>query len=825
MSGDRNKDANEICRKETEAEEDTRLKNWSAWLKKWKNIEGRISEKIEKSPEQLLMRYADSVNNVNEEKLMLQYAKIPTEFDKYRGNPDFWKLPLSLPRRYEHCSQEPDYFAVRTEEERNIAPILELTGTPEYIQNEKNILYGARNIYKKWQDSAYRNEQLKKCASKIKSIVPHKPKFEQLIVVGRKMLSDVPDTVHNDEEITEEGTEHIQLLKVDKSRESLKQAKPSRLSLKINGIDLDPSKNEERGSRKLRINFDYDVSAGMVGVDYLFFENNGLTTLRISWNKLKKFRIFRNYTEEKWDKHGFYFDKNELLILPGQSIDFPIWFKTENAGTYSESWELTTNPKFWDDDSKVILILHSYAYFKNMKEKVDEIVKYIDIQERNILIKDILREIVEQVKYGEIPVAPCVFEEAQLFEIANLVNGRPLFSFDEIVVDELKLFYDRIKTEMKNWNYSVKQLTKLAQEKDIATYQENKKMDLIKKITQMQSSKLFEETDLQGKSPSKTKKEKSSTKISKSKDKSSKILKGEKSRSKTSQKSNTDVEASPKIKNEDYIYTNQSELWDLVKKLDSPVVINSEREKYFQCTRVMTAYFNKMCQLLESLEKEKGIQKISSYPPLKYKLTAITQQPERLVYEYFEDHYVPNRVLETDPFEAKPKPKVLRDIPSDDIETVYATYFNKSILFKKQESESKKIGKKGKKRKEKSPKADKKSKKEKALSRSTSKSEGKIEKEVSVECFDPYAERYSYVSESEIPEKISLTENKTGEIPKEEMRDYKYKQYIIVYSCLSDAVNAIVDTMQSFDCIVTHSTLNEVKSVGHSEDMELKKES
>jgi hypothetical protein len=215
-----------------------------------------------------------------------------------------------------------------------------------------------------------------KMAAKIKNIVPHWPEFEELIVVGKQIgLSSKSreESVDGKTDKTADEAEDLKAKSIlfDQSqlRQSSKSKQQKRLCLKVNGIVLDPESCEEEGTRKLRLIFEYDVTTSEVSVDYLVFENVGLATMRISWQKLEKFRLFRNYTDEQWDKHGFYFDKNELIVLPGHRTEVPVWFKTENCGHFSESWELTTAPKMWSDRFQVVLILESYSFFQRYERE------------------------------------------------------------------------------------------------------------------------------------------------------------------------------------------------------------------------------------------------------------------------------------------------------------------------------------------------------------------------------------------------------------------------------------------------------------------------
>jgi hypothetical protein len=138
MSGD-----GENVPKKTD-DEDLRLRNWSTWLAEWNRVQGKAAEKRQEKPGQVAINFSEGVSNVNAEKAVLRYARIPTKFDKYRGNPDFWKLPTALPHKCKCGCFQRTYFTVKTKEESNVVPTVELVGIPDYIRHEKNILEEAR---------------------------------------------------------------------------------------------------------------------------------------------------------------------------------------------------------------------------------------------------------------------------------------------------------------------------------------------------------------------------------------------------------------------------------------------------------------------------------------------------------------------------------------------------------------------------------------------------------------------------------------------------------------------------------------------------------
>ncbi|KAJ3664837.1 hypothetical protein Zmor_000380 [Zophobas morio] len=371
----------------------------------------------------------------------------------------------------------------------------------------------------------------------------------------------------------------------------------------------------------------------------------------------------------------------------------------------------------------------------------------------------------------------------------------------------MKLIYDSVKIDdcACGWNYSIKQLQMLTHEKDVTMYGEKILSAILDKLLRI-------EKELKEKPAGATKQSKEEKKGNKS-SKSSKSKKGKKAKKSESSEKEPEITETKELRPEQpYEYSNQLQLQTL-RKFDSRVIINTNREKFAACFHVLGAYFNKMCHELSDLEIRKNIPKTSFYPVAKNKLVALSAYPERKVYEYFEHNYVPAHEYDDFyPFETNKKPKKLRDIPSEDVEATYVAYFNKPLPKKgDKEDKTKKKGDKGKKKK----KDDKKSKSSKKSSipsgkRSKQSKEKLVRKEVSIVSFNPYGEDFQYVAENEPDEEFKPGEDVV--LLKAEEEDYQYNQYLIVYSCLGHAVDALVDTLESFECVVPYPTVDVIQS-------------
>lgn len=114
------------------------LKNWEKWVVKRKQVHEHLSKSLNRPAGDLLMNLDEDYRKIQEERLMFGYCKINTYFDKYRGNPAFWKVPVGLAEKSGQ-PRNPIYFANMTKIEQNEVPIIKHVTTPNYIKTEKNI--------------------------------------------------------------------------------------------------------------------------------------------------------------------------------------------------------------------------------------------------------------------------------------------------------------------------------------------------------------------------------------------------------------------------------------------------------------------------------------------------------------------------------------------------------------------------------------------------------------------------------------------------------------------------------------------------------------
>lgn len=321
-------------------------------------------------------------------------------------------------------------------------------------------------------------------SEKLAEIQPHKPDLDQLIIVGSgapKAIKAPFSKIDMPPEIVDNASDF------EERHSNTEVTKESRISIAICNKKIIEGQYLSKEER-ISMLFEYFIgqTTNKPTEKTLSLENTGLVTLRLNWLKYNKLKLFREFTETNIISKPFKFNKSQILLVPGQKIEFPIWFQVQKPGTYFEHWELTTEPKIWSEDIHFLVLFKGYAYIQNYQEKILEVTLKLQNMVRDTSIKDFLNSVVDRGNYCH-PTTTYVydFSEKELFQSANLkkdlVNYSPKYVYNSTVVKELKDFYAEIKSpeDPKEWDLCVKNLIEVARRKDLSVFFE-KKLELYK---------------------------------------------------------------------------------------------------------------------------------------------------------------------------------------------------------------------------------------------------------------------------------------------------------------------------------------------------------
>lgn len=248
----------------------------------------------------------------------------------------------------------------------------------------------------------------------------------------------------------------------------------------INSMQFSNEDAIPKSNPKFRLIYD-NPDCSTIQTQFLVFENKGQAVLRFYWNKFEKYRTFKDLIPRNNQSSSFYFDKSVFLLIPGKELRFPIWFKPDKPGNYSETWQLTTAPFVWDDDFKINIVLQGICN-PNLEEFSKRINDLLENRMKATLVKELLNEIRNNARYHDSTTKKFTFSEGHIFESKNMEScgfeKRPKYIFKPEVVRKLKELYDEVRgiDDEPVWNYSVKTLMELARRRDILNYIEKQVM-------------------------------------------------------------------------------------------------------------------------------------------------------------------------------------------------------------------------------------------------------------------------------------------------------------------------------------------------------------
>lgn len=434
-----------LISEDTSFSEDRRLVNWKKWLVDRKKQSRHIAS-VGRSCINQLQSSSEKFRAFVEMRDLMEQAALPVNVDKYRGGPEFWRMPESLP---DHCGAIlPKVSLTLPRKELYPPPDLIHVELPDLTASERS-LTSLKIKEELWQRSDYLRLRKLELAQEIALLLPKEPETATLVVRGRtiqkrkikrRRKSQLPSPLititEPDKEQLYEDIDRAAILRIQ-DREFVWSKSLSRLKT----IDTSPivwslifeSKIDERVEREIVL------------------ENKGTRVIVYYWRD-SSFRPINM----PFGIHGspFFFNKTKKLIPPGQNVKIKVWFQSRTSGIFKESWRLVTEPRlntsafvvrFWG------CTIHDRSAELDNRRSID---KYLDRCVRDSAVRLIIEEIIAGVEYSKppVPVYKMLFLQNGLF-----VSRNPRFFYHLSYVSEIREMYCDVTDEsMPLWDFSLK---------------------------------------------------------------------------------------------------------------------------------------------------------------------------------------------------------------------------------------------------------------------------------------------------------------------------------------------------------------------------------
>ncbi|ORX55358.1 hypothetical protein BCR36DRAFT_321391 [Piromyces finnis] len=468
-----------IFQKYCEVKERHALENWKRHSIEWSKIEDNIAKKINRDKSQNLNRQLTEFGLKRE-----YYRLFENTYDFLDDkNLPFWRdgltvgyellgyhisIPRGGPREIKQIRRKPlsnmdkgntipDYLIDKyISQERNIynPEYLEVVGKHTTLEASElafdYVQYMSQAFNKKKEDSSVPNGNINE----------EKEKHSSASISKNNSNS----SLESDESV-------LKSMEIEESSENNSEVKKSIIgneneSIDINGTFLDNSQNSNVSLvfKTDRLVF-FSVLNHVVS-SILTIYNNGTTAIHFEWRKVQRNNDITKYTKEIRDGiQKFYFYHTTGIILPGSAYDFPIMFKSDKSGIFTESWEMVTSPE--TPCSKVIEFKGYAIQHDTMKFKRQELEKILEHRKAIVISKSIDKyifdKVCEQIKNKNAKIKKTRIISLKVMEHQHFIRRNKDYhlNFTTIIIEKLKDLCNRVNDYLNittEWNRSIDRL-------------------------------------------------------------------------------------------------------------------------------------------------------------------------------------------------------------------------------------------------------------------------------------------------------------------------------------------------------------------------------
>jgi len=473
-----------IFQKYCEVKERHALENWKRHSIEWSKIEEHIAKKINRDKSQNLSR------QLTEFGLQKEYYRLFEETYEFLDdkNLPFWRdgltigyellgfhinIPRGGPREIEQVRRRPlaegdkgntipDYMIDKyINSEKNIfnPEYIEVVGKHTTLAESELAFEFVQHMQKTLTKNNNNNNSIKKDNQQKDNSNSDRTKDEVEDLSSNGSLSK--NNSNNSLESNENDENVINSLREENNLETTNDEDKN--------INNEIQKDESQSKVSLVFQTDRLVFFSVLNhvvSSILTIYNNGTTAIHFEWRKVKRDNDISKYTKEIRDGiQKFYFYHTSGIILPGSAYDFPIMFKSDKSGIFTESWEMVTSPE--TSCNKVIEFKGYAIQHDTMKFKRQELEKILNHRKAIVIAKAIDKyifdKVYEQIKNKNAKVKKTRIISLKVIEHQHFIRRNKDYhlNFTTIIIEKLKDLCNRVNEYLNittEWNRSIDRL-------------------------------------------------------------------------------------------------------------------------------------------------------------------------------------------------------------------------------------------------------------------------------------------------------------------------------------------------------------------------------
>ncbi|XP_029068677.1 MYCBP-associated protein isoform X3 [Monodon monoceros] len=319
------------------------LKNWQRHIALRKKQQEALSERLKRPVGELLMCTGEAYRKIQEERELLDQT-LPTRPDG-KGcelTSGFWSQPEYL------GDEMMGLVMTKTKTQRGLVEPITHVRKPRSIQVEMGLPAQKDAWYRyTWDRSLFLIYRRKELQSIMAELDFSQQDIDGLEVVGKGrpfstvMVEDY-SVFERSQENSSGDTVHLDLLANYPDVVPMPILGPSLLFCGKPACWIRGSNPEDKRHVGIAVRLTFETLEGEKASSELTVVNNGTVAIWYGWRRRSQLDSFQDLKQNRMQR--FYFNNREGVILPGETRNFPFFFKSLNAGIFRECWEFGTHP-------------------------------------------------------------------------------------------------------------------------------------------------------------------------------------------------------------------------------------------------------------------------------------------------------------------------------------------------------------------------------------------------------------------------------------------------------------------------------------------------
>ncbi|CAJ1053142.1 MYCBP-associated protein [Xyrichtys novacula] len=432
--------------------ESNALQNWEIQMRRRRQQQDFLADLLGRPVENLVMNQASSVRETQKQRESLNQATpfVHSRYGHHVGS-EFWRLPP-------HYGDEMSGItATLTQTEQGRREPVVHVGQPRSILRESGLMCNETpGPTSPTQDQkAYQCQELREV---LEDINIKKPDISGLEVIGsckpftHEIVCRSP-SIEKEEEEEKEQKKTKENLDPPAQHEDVHSGALCGPALRFCGqlARWTGNSDNKQGEVGISVTVLFEALTEEVVFTDLELHNEGSTAIYYSWKRICTPNPFPNLLSHR--RQHFYFNSSSGVILPGDTKQVEVIFKSVEPGIKTEMWQLKTHPLLLEGASMQV----NFRGIALDQDKTADQRRFIEDRLEKRATEKMCRPIVDQILVRVFLTVerPSSLAEVYITEEQRFLSKNPKLHFVEDTVENLKKLWQEVNPSKHTWDLSV----------------------------------------------------------------------------------------------------------------------------------------------------------------------------------------------------------------------------------------------------------------------------------------------------------------------------------------------------------------------------------